>query len=154
MRMVAAMFFVTVAAGADKTVWDGVYTAAQATRGEAAFDGRCREGQRGGFFQGFIERWREDKLSGIFNFISPRMPRDNPGSATQSEYLDIVAYILSLNSLPAGTQELTSRVIGDIQVQRKDGPAPLPDDITVRVVGCLTQGPDNAWLLPKATAPG
>src|SRR5437879_1479263 len=130
MLMLTVMLVVTAAAGADKTVWDGVYTAAQAARGEAAFTSRCRECHRGGFFQGFIERWREDKLSGIFNFISTRMPRDNPGSAKQSEYLDIVAYILSLNSLPAGTQELTPEVMGDIQVQRKDGPAPLPDDVT------------------------
>src|SRR5712691_6906953 len=153
-KFAVLLFVVTVAAGADKTVWDGVYTDTQAARGLAAFDMRCRECHRGGFFQGFIERWREDKLIGIFNFISTRMPRDNPGSATQSEYLDIVAYILSLNSLPAGTQELTSRVIGDIQVQRKDGPAPLPDDITVRVVGCLIEGPDNAWTLTKASEPG
>src|SRR5713226_8748386 len=119
MRMVALLFVVSVAAGADKTVWDGVYTDAQAARGLAAFDARCRECHRGGFFQGFIERWREDKLSGIFNFISTRMPRDNPGSATQSQYLDIVAYILSLNNLPAGAEELTSGAVGDIQVQRK-----------------------------------
>jgi len=82
------------------------------------------------------------------------MPRDNPGSATQSQYIDIVAYILSLNNLPAGTEELTASSFGDIQVQRKDGPAPLPDDITVRVVGCLTQGSDNAWTLTKASEPG
>jgi hypothetical protein len=155
MRMVALMFVVTVAAGAtDKTVWDGVYTTAQAARGQAAFDSRCRQCHRSGFFQGFIERWREDKLSGIFNFISTRMPLDNPGSATKSQYLDIVTYFLSLNNLPDGEQELTPETIGDIQVQRKDGPAPLPDDITVRVVGCFTQGPDNAWMLTKASEPG
>jgi quinoprotein glucose dehydrogenase len=152
--LVAALFVVTVAAGADKTVWDGVYTDAQAARGLAAFDSRCRECHRGGFFQGFIERWREDKLSGIFNFISTRMPRDNPGSARPDQYLDIVTYILSLNNLPAGTEELTPAALGGIQVQRKDGPAPLPDDVTVRVVGCLTQGPDNAWTLTKASEPG
>jgi len=154
MRIVAVLFVVTVAAGADKTVWDGVYTDAQAARGLAAFDAHCRECHRGGFFQGFVERWREDRLTGIFNFISTRMPKDNPGSAKQSEYLDIVTYILSLNNLPSGTQELTPALIGDIQVQRKDGPAQLPDDVTVRVVGCLTQGPDNAWMLTKASEPG
>ena len=155
MRMIAVMFAVTVAAGADRTVWDGVYTAAQATRGEAAFDGYCRSCHNAAF-QGprFIDRWREDRLSSLFNFMSTKMPRDSPGSASQAEYLDIVAYILSLNSLPAGAQELTPAVIGDTQVQRKDGPAPLPDDITVRVVGCLTQGPDNAWTLTKASEPG
>ena len=154
MRLAAVLFVVTEAAGAGKTVWDGVYTDAQAGRGQAAFDSRCRECHRGGFFQGFVERWREDKLSGIFNFISSRMPKDNPGSASQGEYLDIVAYILSLNSLPAGVQELTSASIGEIQVQRKDGPAALPDDITVRMVGCLIQGSDKAWTLTKASEPG
>lgn len=160
MRMFAVLFVVavaagaTVAAGADKTVWDGVYTDAQAARGQAAFDSRCRQCHRGGFFQGFIERWREDKLSGIFNFISTRMPLDNPGSARQDQYLDIVTYILSLNNLPAGTEELTPAALGGIQVQRKDGPAQLPDDITVRVVGCLTEGPDNGWTLTKASEPG
>src|SRR5260370_10908851 len=120
MRMVALLLFViTVAAGADKTVWDGVYTDTQAARGLAAFDMRCRECHRGGFFQGFIERWREDRLSGIFNFLSTRMPRDNPGSARQSEDLDIVASILSLNSFPAGPPELTSRLGRDSQVQGK-----------------------------------
>jgi hypothetical protein len=154
MRMVVVLFVVTVAAGADKTVWDGVYTDAQAARGLAAFDSRCRQCHRSGFFQGFIERWREDKLSGIFNFISTRMPLDNPGSARQDQYLDIITYFLSLNNLPPGPEELTPAALGEIQVQRKDGPAPLPDYITGRVVGCLTLGPENAWTLTKASEPG
>jgi len=160
MRMVAVLFVVaaaagaTVAAGADKTVWDGVYTDAQAARGQAAFDSRCRQCHRSGFFQGFIERWREDKLSGIFNFISTRMPLDNPGSARPDQYLDIITYFLSLNNLPTGTEELTPAALGAVQVQRKDGPAPLPDDVIVRVVGCLTQGADNAWTLTMASEPG
>jgi len=160
MRMVAVLFVVaaaagaTVAAGADKTVWDGVYTDAQAARGQAAFDSRCRQCHRSGFFQGFIERWREDKLSGIFNFISTRMPLDNPGSARPDQYLDIITYFLSLNNLPTGTEELTPAALGAVQVQRKDGPAPLPDDVIVRVVGCLTQGADNAWTLTRASEPG
>ena len=33
------------------------------------------------------------------------------------------------------------------------GPAPLPDGSLVRVVGCLTQAPDNAWALTRASAP-
>ena len=77
----------------------------------------------------------------------------NLRSIRQSEYLDIVAYVLSLNSLPAGAQELTFGVVGGIHVERKDGPAPLPEDTVVRVVVCLMQGPDNAWRLTKASEP-
>jgi len=137
---------------AGKTVWDGVYTAAQAKRGEAVFDLRCRACHSTGFERtGFIERWREDKLTGFFDFISTRMPRDNPGAARQNEYLDIAAYILANNDLPSGAQELTSEALGNIQVQRKDGPAPLPDGSLVRVVGCLTQASGNSWTLTSAS---
>jgi len=81
------------------------------------------------------------------------MPLDNPGSRTQSEYLDLASYILSNNALPAGAQELTFSALSNIQVQRKDGPAPLQDGSVVRVVGCLTQGSDNSWRLTKASDP-
>jgi hypothetical protein len=85
--------------------------------------------------------------------VSTYMPRDNPGSAKQNEYLDIAAYIMSNNDLPAGAQELTYEALTAIQVQRKDGPAPLPDGSLVRVVGCLTQASDNSWTFTKASAP-
>ena len=154
----AVMFLIALGATAQeqarKTVWDGVYTAAQAKRGEAVFDVRCLACHSTGFQRtGFIERWREDKLTGFFNFMSTRMPRDNPGSATHNEYLDMAAYILANNDLPAGAQELTSEALGNIQVERKDGPAPLPDGSLVRVVGCLTRAPDNSWTLTRASAP-
>ena len=144
-----------VAFAADtKTVWDGVYTAAQATRGEAAFNSSCRSCHRNSF-QGprFIDRWREDQLGSLFNFMRTKMPLDSPGSASQGEYLDIIAYILSLNSFPAGAQELTASVAGNIQMVGKDGPAPLPNGSQVRVVGCLVQVPDSTWILNKSTEP-
>ena len=152
------LFLFTLAATAQeparKTVWDGVYTAAQAKRGEAVFDVYCLKCHSTAFERtGFIERWREDKLTGVFSFISTRMPRDYPGSRSQNEYLDIAAYILSNNDVPAGAQELTFDALVTIQVERKDGPARLPDGAVVRVVGCLTQAPDNSWTLTRASAP-
>ncbi|HEV2200071.1 MAG TPA: hypothetical protein VGR73_09630 [Bryobacteraceae bacterium] len=157
-RTIAGMFLFAMAAAAQenagKSVWDGVYTADQAKRGDAVFTRRCLKCHSTGFERtGFIERWREDKLSGFFNFISTYMPRDSPGSATQSEYLDIASYIMSNNDLPAGAQELTYEALTTIQVQRKAGPAPLPDGSLVRVVGCLTQGSENSWTLARASAP-
>jgi mono/diheme cytochrome c family protein len=135
-----------------KTVWDGVYTTAQATRGEAAFNSDCRSCHRNNF-QGprFIERWREDRLSSLFNFMRTKMPLDAPGSASEDEYLDIVAYMLSLNSFPSGAQELSSSAAGSIQVVGKEGPAPLPSGSLVRVVGCLVHGPGDEWTLSRAS---
>ena len=157
-RAIAFTFLFTMAAvGQEKTgrtVWDGVYTADQAKRGEAVFGRRCLACHSTGFERtGFVERWREDKLSAFFDFISTYMPRDNPGSASENEYLDIAAYIMSNNDLPAGPGELTYEALTTIQVQRKDGPSPLPDGSLVRVVGCLTQASDNSWTLTKASAP-
>jgi len=157
-RAVAVLFLFAIAATAQekavKTVWDGVYTADQAKRGGEVFGRRCMVCHSTGFQRtGFIERWREDKLTGFFNFISTNMPRDYPGSLKQNEYVDIASYIMSNNDLPAGAQELTYEALTNIQVQRKDGPASLPDGSLVRVVGCLTQGSDKSWTLAKASAP-
>lgn len=157
-RAIAFTFLFMMAAAAQekpgRTVWDGVYTKDQAKRGEAVFGVRCLACHSTGFQRtGFVERWREDKLSGFFTFVSTYMPRDNPGSAKQNEYLDIAAYIMSNNDLPAGPNELTYEALSTIQVQRKDGPAPLPDGSLVRVVGCLTQASDNSWTLTRASAP-
>jgi hypothetical protein len=157
-RAIAFTFLFTMAAVAQekrgRTVWDGVYTADQAKRGEAVFSRRCLACHSTAFQRtGFVERWREDKLSGFFDFISTYMPRDNPGSAKQDEYLDIAAYIMSNNDLPAGPEELTYAALTTIQVQRKDGPAPLPDGSLVRVVGCLTQASESSWTLTRASAP-
>ena len=155
-RAIAGMFLLAIGAAAQekpaKTVWDGVYTADQAKRGGVVFARRCISCHSTGFERtGFVERWREDRLSGFFYFISTYMPRDNPGSSKQSEYLEIAAYIMSNNDLPAGALELTYEELTNIQVQRKEGPAPLPDGSLVRVVGCLTQGSDNSWKLTRAS---
>jgi hypothetical protein len=39
--------------------------------------------------------------------MSASMPQSNPGSLPRNEYVDILAYILSLNRYPAGDNELT-----------------------------------------------
>lgn len=140
--------------GQTKTVWDGIYTTAQAERGKAVFDEHCLHCHTSRFEkQGIIERWREEKLSGLVDFISVRMPRDSPGTRTPSEYLDLAAYILSNNEIPAGAQELTAAAALTVQVQKKEGPAPLPVDTVYQVVGCLVQGPGNTWKLTHAGDP-
>ena len=69
-RAIALTLLFTMAAAAQekpvRTVWDGVYTNDQAKRGEAVFAVRCLACHSTGFERtGFVERWREDKLSGF-----------------------------------------------------------------------------------------
>src|SRR5438270_2634919 len=142
---------VLFAADSGSTIWDGVYTQAQAQRGASHFDTFCSSCHRGGFRgAGFMNRWREDKLASLYGFISKNMPVGNPGVASPSEYIDIVAWILSINDVPAGSTELTPAKAVNIQVIGKNGPAPVPDGALVDVVGCLVQDETaKTWMLTQ-----
>jgi mono/diheme cytochrome c family protein len=142
------------------TVLGGVYTAAQAARGEAAFGTTCAKCHEGADVDGpplngdpFIDRWREDSLDALFDFMKTQMPRDEPGKLTAGAYVDILAYLLSRNSFPAGGQELTAGTLGQTQLVGKDGPKPLPTNALVQVVGCFTPGSNNTWTLTNASEP-
>jgi hypothetical protein len=137
-----------------RTVWDGVYTAEQAHRGNVTFDTYCRSCHQAGFHgAAFMNRWREDRLSSLFTFIRTSMPLGSPGSASESEYLDIVAYLLSSNAMPAGKGELTTAATASIQVVGKGGASPVPDGALVRVVGCLDSTQEGGWTLTHASEP-
>jgi mono/diheme cytochrome c family protein len=149
-----------VFAQASTTVLDGVYTPAQAARGDAVYStscSGCHEGQDadGPLLTGkiFMDRWREDTLEPLFTFIKTRMPGNNPGGLDERAYADIVAFILEANGLPAGKRELSPDVIGSIQLVGVEGPRPLANLTIVRAVGCLSPDADNAWSLVKAGNP-
>jgi mono/diheme cytochrome c family protein len=156
----ASWFAQTLHAQARSTVLGGVYTAAQAARGEAAFGGNCAKCHEGADVDGpplngdpFIDRWREDNLDALFDFMKTQMPRDDPGKLAAGAYVDILAYLLSRNSFPAGGQELTAGTLGNTLLVGKDGPRPLPTNALVQVVGCLTPGPSSTWTLTNASEP-
>src|SRR5436305_7701613 len=93
----------------NRTVLDGVYTDAQAARGEEAFGAKCAMCHEGTCTDGpplagdpFIDNWREDTLDPLFTFIKTGMPRDAQGSLSEGMYLDILAHILKSNHYPAG----------------------------------------------------
>lgn len=143
------------------TVWSGVYSSAQATRGEAAYTAECSQCHRsdlsayGGILTGdrFLNEWREDTLNSFFKILRQTMPRNTPASLSDSEYLDIVAYILKMNEFPAGEKDLTAENLPNVRIEARQGPQAVPDFSLVEVTGCLTQTPDGAWLVAGATEP-
>jgi mono/diheme cytochrome c family protein len=150
----------TARAQAPVTVLDGVYTHAQAGRGEAVYATRCSGCHEGQDADGpelagkaFLDRWREDTLEPLFTFIRTSMPGNLPGSLDERAYTDVLAYILEANSLPAGTRELAPHLVSGIQLVGPDGPRPLSNLTIVRAVGCLTAAANNAWALARAGSP-
>jgi mono/diheme cytochrome c family protein len=144
-------------AQAPPSVLDGVYTAAQAARGETAYLTHCIKCHEGLEADGpelagraFIDRWREDRLESLFAFIRTTMPGDKPGSLDDRDYADIIAYVLQVNGLPDGGRELSPDMVGSIQLVGPEGPQPLPNLTIVRAVGCLNLEAKDTWALVEA----
>lgn len=154
------------AAAQTSTLLDGVFSKAQVQRGKTAYLRSC-QGCHSSNLQGegieppligdlFIDAWREDKLFSLYDYVATRMPKEgrktSPGSLTEQQYLDIVAYILDRNGFPAGTPELKSEQLSTVQFVGLDGPQPLPQSAMVRFVGCLVADGDKLQLT-DATEP-
>ena len=98
----------TSAAQDRRSVKAGVYTAAQAQRGEALFKKNCASCHTPGYFtdDNFYTNYANKPLWELFDVISDSMPEDNPGSLKKEEYADVIAFILQLNKFPTGDAEL------------------------------------------------
>jgi cytochrome c2 len=93
------------------TARDGVYTTEQATKGRTSFDDKCatcHDGNMGPELMGgaFMKQWEGKPLRSLYSRIAETMPADNPGSLPESETLDIMAYLLQANEMPAGEKPL------------------------------------------------
>ena len=144
------------------TVWDGVYTAEQASRGRLAYRDHCSSchlpdlsgaGEaRSLAADAFMNDWREDTLGTLFGRIRTLMPFDDPATLNDQVYLDSLAYILAENGFPAGGRALTLENITDIRIEAENGPGEVPSFAMVRAVGCLDRADEGSWRLSYATA--
>ena len=104
-------------ASTGKTVWEGVYTPEQATRGKKLYEESCSECHLD-TLQGdgadvpaltgevFLDEWQDQPVYKLFARIRETMPQDSPSSLTTQTYLDILAYVFQSNKFPAGEEEL------------------------------------------------
>lgn len=83
-----------------RSVWDGVYTEEQARRGRRTFQSRCADCHKASEFKEGYQT-----ADDIFSSRSV-MPESAPGSLSAQDYADLIAYILEVNDLPAGKEEL------------------------------------------------
>ncbi len=103
---------------AGMTIWDGVYTAAQANRGQQTAQSVCFACHSQSEWQNpmFIRVWSGRPIHQMWENLRMTMPYDSPGRLSAQEYADVVAYMLELNGVPAGEMELPSDANGLMQI--------------------------------------
>ena len=117
---------VAAAPPAAGSVLDGVFTAAQAERGERTFREACAACHDTGEFSGgrFRIGWVGRPVGELFETISTLMPEADPGSLSRAQYAAVVAYLLQLNGYPAGDADLPSnrRALGQLEIAAPPAP--------------------------------
>jgi len=101
------------------SVWDGVYTQAQADRGRAAYNASCASchgdqltgGEIAPALVGgdFMSNWNGLTVGALFERARMGMPPGAPAKVPRDSKVDIVAYILSFNKFPPGEKELPTQ---------------------------------------------
>jgi mono/diheme cytochrome c family protein len=103
------------------SVWSGVYSEAQAERGQSVFLSVCARchGPRGNgagdpemtaappVARGsFLRKWDRQTVATLLNYVRTTMPTDNPKSLSDQQYLDAITYMFMLSNMPTGDAEL------------------------------------------------
>lgn len=124
----------TATAAAERKLSSGVYTARQAERGEGVYKMSCQSCHAKTEYTGetFTVAWVSKTVFDVFDQIRSQMPEDNPGSLERQQYIDVVAYIFSLNAYPTGANELPGDDGGLKQI-RIDSPQGSTASSTTRV---------------------
>ena len=91
-----------------RTTMAGIYTTAQADRGEETYMGICVACHPAGTYNtdAFKATWAGRPLADLFSLISTTMPKSDPASLSPQEYSQLVAYILKINNVPPGKTDL------------------------------------------------
>ena len=116
------------------TVWDGIYTEAQATRGEDVYQDQCTfchlDDLMGDAFatplvdDAFTLRWEGGNVGDLMTVIQVTMPADQPATLGNEAVADVIAFILKMNEYPTGDQELAAdpEALKGIAIVAEGGP--------------------------------
>ena len=105
-----------LAAQTQSSLWDGVYTDEQATRGSVVYADQCARCHGADLAGGdavppltggqFLSNWNTLSVNDLFERIRVSMPADRPGHLSRQQDADILAYVLSFDKFPSGKSEL------------------------------------------------
>lgn len=161
------------------------YTSAQAARGASVYAQSCAschgpnlQGEAGPplIGQTLKAAYGAGTAAQLYDFISRQMPQNAPASLSQRQYLDVTAYVLAQNGIPAGKAPLGIGTLSEVhlsEMQTSSAAASATTNEIVRVApplrevyGHLPHGAnvsvtdsmmlqaaadDKDWLLPGRT---
>lgn len=117
----AATWGLAVHAQPAQSVWDGVYSEAQASRGATLYDKECAkchgaEGAGGGMAPAltgaaFAANYDGQTVGDLAERNRTSMPPGKEGQMSAQDNADIVAAILKFNQFPAGASDLPSQTM-------------------------------------------
>lgn len=112
-----------------RSQWDGVYSQAQAARGEPLYRENCSM-CHGLTMAGtvlapalagpaFTAKWNRKPLSQVFTIIQTRMPLNLSGHLSPAQNADVLAYMLQVGQAAPGSRELgsTAAALSAIAIQ-------------------------------------
>jgi mono/diheme cytochrome c family protein len=101
---------------AARTIWDGVFTEAQASRGQEAYLGACAKCHADDLLgstnapaligEAFFARFGRTTADDVIDVIRRTMPQEAPDTLGMTAYAEIASYILKSSGAPAGKAEL------------------------------------------------
>ncbi len=112
-------------AAATRSIWDGVYSDAQISRGKKAFNSLCARCHGEGLLGNddspalveadFLKDIEGKTVGSLVERTRKTMPSDGPGKVSRQQCTDITAYVLSSNGFPAGKSDLPT----DLEAQNQ-----------------------------------
>jgi S-disulfanyl-L-cysteine oxidoreductase SoxD len=103
-------------AQAPVSIWSGIYSTAQATRGEALYAKNCSSCHATDLMGSgqapelagpeFRKEWDGQTMGDLYDRMSLTMPADRPNALPNEEVAAILAFILKSNGYPAGKTDL------------------------------------------------
>ena len=112
-----------------RSVWDGVFTADQAKRGQTRYAEVCASchgdtlagGESAPPLAGgeFLSNWNTLTVGDLFDRTRSTMPQNKPGSLSREANAEIIAFVLSANQFPAGKTALPQQteVLKEIRIE-------------------------------------
>jgi mono/diheme cytochrome c family protein len=118
-RVLAALAAVSLLGAQNAaSVWDGIYSEAQAKSGVALYATNCAschgkalegQGQAPPLVGGeFLMNWNGATVGELFEKMQTSMPADKPGSLNPEQTVSILAYLLNAGKFPAGRGALAA----------------------------------------------
>ena len=136
---IVVAFALTGHAGQLRSTRDGVYSAAQAARGQEIYQSQCAEchgkaleGTIGPPLSGqtFLAIWSARSIADLVDKIQKTMPFNLPANLSRPQSTDLAAYILQVDKFPAGSSELSETTLAQITFPRtQTSPAPAASSV-------------------------